>query len=141
MKKFLSPNSFLFLLMISISVAHCTKAKEDLKKNFVIQVMTSGRWVIQEFRESTTDKTAEFAPYEFQFFENGTVTGYHNGLTSNGTWVGNADAQTIYSNFPSGNDTVTLLNDTWKVTNNSLSMVEAIPTNTLRTAYLKLVKK
>jgi hypothetical protein len=33
------------------------------------------------------------------------------------------------------------LNDTWKVYNNTLTIVEANPTNTGRSAYLKLIKK
>jgi len=129
------------MLIISISVAHCTKAKKDIQKSFALQVMTSGRWVVQNFTENNNDVTNAFTPYEFQFQDNGTVSAYHFGLTTSGTWVGNVDAETIYSNFPTGNDTVTLLNDTWKITNNTLSMVEAKPTNTTRTAYLKLVKK
>jgi hypothetical protein len=141
MKKILSPNSVLFMLIISISVAHCTKAKQDLQKSFALQVMTSGRWVVQDFKENNNDVTTAFAPYEFQFKDNGTVSAYHSGMTSDGTWLGDVAAETIYSNFPSANDTVVLLNDTWKITSNSMSMVEARPTNTMRSAYLKLVKK
>jgi hypothetical protein len=141
MKKIFSPNSFLFMLIISISVAHCTKAKDDLKLSFVIQVMTTGRWVVQDFSENNTDKTPAFTPYEFQFYQNGTVEAFHDGQSISGTWVGDSGALTIYSNFPASNDTVSLLNDTWKVTNNTLTSVEARPTNTTRNAYLKLVKK
>jgi hypothetical protein len=141
MKKIFSPNSVLFMLIISISVAHCTKAKENLKQSFALQVMTSGRWIVQDFSENNTDKTSAFSTYEFQFFENGTVNAYYNGQTASGTWVGDTGAMTIYSNFPAGNDTVTLLNDTWKITNSSLTFVEAKPTTTLRTAFLKLLKK
>jgi hypothetical protein len=141
MKKIFSPNSVLFMLIISISVAHCTKAKQDLQKSFALQVMTSGRWVVQDFTENNADVTTAFAPYEFQFLENGTVSAFHAGDTTTGSWVGDVTAETIYSNFPSANDTVSLLNDTWKITNNTMAMVEARPTNTTRTAYLKLVRK
>jgi hypothetical protein len=127
--------------MISISIAHCTKQKEEIQKDLVIQVMTSGRWVVQSFSENNTDVTAEFSTYEFQFLENGTVQGINGSVITTGNWVGNANALTIYSNFPTGSTTILRLNDTWKITNNTLSMVEAKSANTSRTAYLKLVKK
>mgnify|MGYP003338713115 CR=1 FL=1 len=141
MKKIFSPNSVLFMMIISISLAHCTKAKQDVQKSLVLQVMTSGRWVVQNFTENNNDQTNSFVPFEFQFVDNGTMSAYHSGLITNGSWIGNPTAQTIYSNFPAGNDTLNLLNDTWKITNSTLTMVEAKPTNTTRNAYLKLVKK
>jgi hypothetical protein len=115
--------------------------KEELQKDFVIQVMTSGRWLVQDFTENTVDVSGEFGGYEFQFFENGTVQGIKGSIITTGTWVGNASAQTIFTSFPSGNDTLLRLNDTWKITNSSLSLVEAMPSGTSRIAYLKLVKK
>jgi len=141
MKKLYSPQFVLILLMISISIAHCAKKKEEIQKDLVIQVMTSGRWVVQSFSENNKDLSAEFSTYEFQFFENGTVQGINGSVVTSGSWVGDANALTIYSNFPVGSTTILRLNDTWKITNNTLSLVEARPVNNSRTAYLKLVKK
>jgi hypothetical protein len=141
MKKLFTPPFALLLIIISISIAHCAKAVEDLKRDFVVDVMTSGRWVVEEFSENGTDLSVEFDPFEFQFFENGTVQGIRGAAVTNGTWVGDAGALTIYSNFPAGNDTIIRLNDTWKITRNTLSLVEARPVNTGRNAFLKLVKK
>ena len=61
--------------MISISIAHCAKKKEEIQKDLVIQVITNGRWLVQYFSENTTDVSNEFTNYEFQFFENGTRSG------------------------------------------------------------------
>ncbi len=141
MKRFFSPQYFLFLLFLAIGLAHCSKTKEKLQQDFIVKAMTSGRWTVQVFKENTTDVTPEFSGYEFQFYENGTVQGFNGSNVSNGTWVGNASALTIYSNFPVANDTIKRLNDTWKIKNNTLTMVEANPSNTGRVAYLKLVKK
>ena len=131
----------LILLIISISIAHCAKKKEEIKEDLVIQIMTSGRWLVQNFSENSTDVSGEFINYEFQFFENGTVQAINGSVTTTGTWVGDANALTIYSNFQLGSNTILRLNETWKITNNTLSLVEAIPANPARTAYLKLVKK
>jgi hypothetical protein len=141
MRKLFTPPFALILIIISISIAHCAKTVEDIKKDFVIEVMTSGRWVVEVFSENSVDLSAEFGPYEFQFYENGTVQGIRGAAVTNGTWVGDAGALTIYSNFPSGNDTIIRLNDTWKITRNTLNLVEARPVNTGRNAYLKLVKR
>ncbi len=141
MKNLYSAKFVLILLIISISIAHCAKKKEEIKKDLVIQLMTSGRWLVQNFSENSTDVSSEFINYEFQFFENGTVQAINGSVTTTGTWVGDANALTIYSNFLIGSNTILRLNETWKITNNTLSLVEAIPANPGRTAYLKLVKK
>ena len=141
MRKLFTPPFALILIIISISIAHCAKTVEDIKKDFVIEVMTSGRWVVETFSENSVDLSTDFGPYEFQFFENGTVQGINGAAVTNGNWVGDAGALTIYSNFPSGNDTIIRLNDTWKITRNTLNLVEARPVNTGRNAFLKLVKK
>jgi hypothetical protein len=141
MKNLYSAKFVLLLLIISISIAHCAKKKEEIKKDLVIQLMTSGRWLVQNFSENSTDVSNEFINYEFQFFENGTVQAINGSVTTTGTWVGDANALTIYSNFVIGSNTILRLNETWKITNNTLSLVEAIPANPGRTAYLKLVKK
>jgi hypothetical protein len=141
MKKINSPLFVLLLVMISISIAHCSKTVEELQKNFVIDVMTKGKWTVQVFTENSADFSSEFTPYEFQFFENGNVQGIRSGAVANGTWAGDAGARTIFSIFPAANDTITKLNDTWKITNSTATLVEARPFNTGRNAYLKLVKK
>jgi hypothetical protein len=131
----------LFLLAIAFSVGSCSKKIEDIKKNLVIDAMTDGRWLVQTFTDNDTDITSQFASYEFQFYSNGTVTGFKGAEASNGTWVGDPNKLTIYSNFPSANDTVMRLNETWKITNNTFTMVEAKPSSGTRLAFLKLIKK
>jgi hypothetical protein len=141
MRKLFTPPFALILIIISISIAHCAKTVDELKRDFVIDVMTSGRWVVESFSENNQDLSASFGPYEFQFYENGTVQGIRGAAITSGNWVGDAGALTIYSNFPSGDDTIVRLNDTWKITRNTLNLVEARPVNTGRNAFLKLVKK
>jgi hypothetical protein len=141
MRNLYSAKFVLILLIISISIAHCAKKKEEIQKDLVIGVITNGRWLVQYFSENTTDVSNEFTNYEFQFFENGTVQAINGSVITTGNWVGDANALTIYANFPLGSNTILRLNETWKITNNTLKLVEAIPANPGRTAYLKLVKK
>jgi len=141
MKNLYSAKFLLILLIISISIAHCAKKKEEIQKDLVIGVITNGRWLVQYFSENTTDVSNEFTNYEFQFLENGSVQAINGSVITTGNWVGDANALTIYANFPLGSNTILRLNETWKITNNTLKLVEAIPANPGRTAYLKLVKK
>ena len=139
MKKLFSPPTMLVMLIVAISVAHCSK--KEVQKNIIIQAVTNGRWMVQTFTENTLDVSSEFQTYEFQFYENGTVQGISGSVITNGTWTANPDERTITSVFPAGNDTLKRLNDTWRIFNNSFTLVEANPTNVGRTAYLKLIKK
>lgn len=139
MKKLFSPPTMLVVLIIAISVAHCSK--KEVQKNIIIQAVTNGRWVVQQFTENTLDVSTEFKTYEFQFYENGTVQAINGSVITNGSWTANPDDRTISSVFPTGNDTLKRLNDTWRIFNNSFTLVEANPTNSARSAYLKLVKK
>lgn len=141
MNKLFTPQHFLLLLVISISIAHCAKKKEEIKTNIVIEAMTSGRWVVEKFSENNVDVTSEFSNYEFQFYKDGSVKGFNTNGDAAGTWVGDVVSETISSNFPNTNDTLKRMNDTWKIVKNSFTYVEARPTNTNRTAFLRLVKK
>lgn len=139
MKKILSPGFICVLMVIAISVAHCSK--EDVQQNLILQAMTNGKWQVQQFSENAVDVSTEFVPYLFQFYENGQVQAVNGTTTVTGTWTADPNARTITSSFPAGNTTLQRLNDTWKIFNNTFTLVEANPTNTARTAYLKLVKK
>ncbi len=141
MNKLFTAQHFLLLLVVSITIAHCAKKKEEIKTNIVIEAMTNGRWVVEKFTENNVDVTGEFGAYEFQFYKDGSVKGFNIAGESVGTWLGDVESETIASNFPNTNDTLKRMNDTWKIIKNSFTYVEARPTNTNRTAFLKLVKK
>lgn len=127
------------LLPAALLVNGCSK--EDVQKDIILKAMTSGRWIVSTFTETGSDFSAEFTPWEFQFFENETVQAIKGGTTITGSWTANADARTITATFPSGDATVARLNDTWLIYNNTFTLVEANPLNTARNAYLKLNKK
>lgn len=133
----------LFLLVFSTGLSHCKKAKEKLQEQYVVDVITDGRWIVQTFTEDSIDITTSFKDYEFQFTDNGKVIGIKISTSEQipGTWVGNIADLTIASAFPGAGEPLSKLNDTWKVINSSSKLVEAKPFNSNRIAYLKLVKK
>jgi hypothetical protein len=116
-------------------------SKEDVQKDIILKAMTSGRWIVSTFTETGSDFSADFTPWEFQFFENETVQAINGTTTITGSWTANVDARTISASFPLGDATVARLNDTWLIYNNTFTLVEANPLNTSRNAYLKLNKK
>ena len=114
----------LFLLLFFFN---CNK--EEMAKNAVINAMTTGYWKVINFKTGSTSVTTNFAAYKFQFKENLTVDAINNTVVENtGTWTADPNAKTITSNFPNANSTLSLLNGTWLITNNSWSFVEASQT-------------
>jgi len=128
--------STVFALMLCFG---CSKS--TIESNIIIDAMTSGRWVVDQFKENNLDCTTQFAAYEFQFEKAGTITAYKTNTPTSGIWIADIPLRTIFAKFPITNDTLKKLNDTWKVYNNTLTLVEANPTDVSRSAYLKLVKK
>lgn len=120
----------------------CKKVKEDIGKQFIVGIMTDGRWVVETFTENGTDDiTNTFTGYEFQFTADGKVYGYYGEDKQTGTWSGNTTDLTITSDFPVSTDPVKKLNGTWKISKNTKTSLEATPYNSSRVAFLKLVKK
>ena len=118
----------------------CGCSKEQIVKNAVIDAMTSGQWKVVNFKNDNSDVTSDFAAYKFQFKENLTVDAINNtSLETTGTWTADGNARTISSTFNNANATITLLNGTWQITDNSWTYVVASQTvnGTLRTLRLE----
>ena len=104
----------------------CGCSKEQIVKNAVIDAMTSGQWKVVNFKNDNSDVTSDFAAYKFQFKENLTVDAINNAsLETTGTWTADGNARTISSTFNNANATITLLNGTWQITDNSWTYVVA----------------
>ena len=141
MKKFRTVTGIFALFFIAAAFSGCKKVKEDLAMKFLLGAMTNGRWIVDTYTENDVNETAAFEGYEFQFTEDGKVFAISGAGQTEGTWVGDVNNLTIYSNFPSAGEPLVKLNDTFKITNNTTKLVEAKPTNSSRNVYLKLVKK
>jgi len=117
-------------------------SKEQIAKNAVMNAMTSGQWKVVSFKNGSTDVTADFSAYTFQFKENYTVDAIHNStVEKTGAWTADANAKTITSTFTNATHPIILLNGTWQITNNSWTFVEASQTvnGTLRTLRLEKI--
>jgi hypothetical protein len=132
---------FTALLFLPFFIS-CKKSIQDTKQNIVMAAITNGRWYVSEYKVGSTDVTAEFAGYEFQFYGNGTVDGIKETSTTSGTWSGDANTFTITSNFSSSAGLpLTRLNGVWKWTDSDWSYVKTFYVNGAETYYLTLRKK
>ena len=127
------------VMMMSLS---CKKTIEQAKKNAIVNAVTNGRWYVEQYKQDTTDVTADFFGYEFQFYENGTVDGIKGTSTSSGTWVTDISNYTITAAFlPAAGDTLNRLSYTWKITDSALDYVSATATTSTGSNTLHLRKK
>ncbi len=116
---------FLILVTFAIAGASCKKLVEDKRRDLLVQAMTAGLWHVETYQEGSTTITDEFAGYNFQFFENGTVTGVKDSKVQDGTWVGDLQNLSITSDFPSAGNPLNKLNGTWKIIDSAPDYVAA----------------
>ncbi len=120
----------------------CKKALENQLNDVIIKSMTDGQWVITSFKNNGTDLTSDFAGYEFQYHSNKTVDAIKNGaIEITGNWDGDALDKTTWASFPGNSLPITLLNGTWKISNNTWTYVVASQTNGTQTKSFRLEKK
>jgi len=118
--------TFFLFLLTSLFCGSCKKFIEDQQRNIIIDAMTNGRWYVELYTDNTTDVTADFFGYEFQFYENGNVDGIKGASTKSGTWSADVNNYTITAVFPpSAGDTLKRLNYTWKIADSYLDYVKA----------------
>lgn len=105
----------------------CKKQIRKIQENIVLDVMTSGTWVVTRMEEGSSNTTAQFNGYEFQFYRNRTVDAILNGTkVQSGTWEALEAAQSIQANFSNVNgDLLPKLNGTWRIYSVSLTSVKS----------------
>ncbi len=130
-----------WVILACVLVISCKKAIEEKKEDIVLDAMTNGQWYVFSFKNGDTDITTDFAPYTFQFYRDGKVSGFTSSTEEKGTWAGDPNAMTITSNFPTAADPVKMLNAVWKITNNSWDYVIAENSAAGVTRLLHLKKK
>jgi hypothetical protein len=136
--KRLLPFITIFLLTSSLS---CKKLVEKKQRAAIIEAMTNGLWMVEQYFENSVNITSDFLNYEFQFYENGTVKGMLGTDIANGTWIADADKYTITSDFPGAGAPLVKLNFTWLLTDSYTNYVEAETTTPSGKNILHLRKK
>jgi hypothetical protein len=115
----------LFFVFVLFSMLSCKKAIEKKKQEMVMDAITNGTWIIEQYLEGTTNVTGDFLDYNFQFFKDGTVTGTLSGNATSGTWSGNVSNYSITSQFPSATDPIKKLNGVWIIKDSYWDYVKA----------------
>ncbi len=132
---------FVFPLFSFLFLVSCQKLKENIQEDMVMKAMTDGQWHVSSFTKANENKTADFAPYRFQFRADRTVDALNNGnKEKTGTWEADPNSRTIMSSFSNAAPVLMLLNGTWTITNNSWTFVEASQTINGETFRLRLDK-
>ena len=116
---------FTLLCLLLVSSFSCKKMIEQKKQDALMDAITNGKWIVEQYLEGATNVTGDFEDYDFQFFKNGTVTGFNTGGSTDGTWAGDIDNYSITSQFPSGIEPLKKLNGVWKIKDSYWDYVEA----------------
>jgi hypothetical protein len=127
-----------FALLFTLS---CKKAIEKKAENMIMDAITNGEWIVEQYIEGGNNISSQFLNYSFKFNSNGTVTGTINSTSANGTWAGNATDYTISADFPSAGDPLKKLNGLWKIKDSYWDYVKAEMTTSSGTNVLTLRKK
>ena len=129
----------LVICLLFISFTSCKKAIDKVKENAVIDIMVTGQWYVAKYLKASTDVTADFSGYKFQFYENRTVNAFKNSVVEKtGTWDGNANDLTITSQFTNATYPLNLLNGTFKWTDSGDNFVVANATINGEYRWLRL---
>lgn len=131
-----------YLAVALFSFTACKKKVENVKEDLLLKLIVSGQWAVTKYTADTSNVTADFSPYRFQFKKDFTVDALNKGAVENtGTWNGSITTKTITSNFPNPNPTLLRLNGTWLVTDSGLDYVESTQTVNGKHCFLRLDKK
>ena len=139
MKKLL-PLPVIAVLLLGFSLS-CKKAIEKKQQQIIMDAITNGVWIVEQYLEGANNITSDFLNYDFIFYENGTVTGTISGVSTNGTWAGDATNYSITSDFPAAGDPLKKLNGLWKIKDSYWDYVKAEMTTASGINVVRLRKK
>lgn len=130
------------MALVLLLAACSTKTVEEQQKDLLVQLITNGQWAVTNYTKGTTDVTADFSGYRFQFKDDSTVDAIKNSaVEKTGSWVGNATSRTIQSQFTNAAVALMLLNGTWYVNDSGLTYVVASQTVNGEARNLRLDKQ
>lgn len=129
------------LLIISPLFFSCKKVQEQVAQDYLMTIMTTGYWKMNNYTENGIDITTQWDGYLFKFNTDYSVNAMKNSATfSTGSWYGSITDTTFSANFPaSANDTLRKLNGNWKWNDSSPTYVKA--THKVRNDKLYLIKQ
>ena len=132
---------FFLLGFFLLGALSCKKFVDKQKENYLLGIMTDGRWYLQTYKEGGVDYSYLFSTYEFQFYKDEKVDAISGTSATGGTWKANISNLTMTSSFPAAQDPVKRLNQTWKVTDYYVDAVFAEVTTSYGLVSILLRKK
>jgi hypothetical protein len=131
----------ILVLFVALSFS-CKKFIQQQEEKAAINIITNGKWYVEQYVQNDSDVTASFSGYLFKFDANGIVTGANDSVSEKGLWTPDIASKTISSTFPSANAPVSLLNGTWKIKDSYNDLVVASYTDTtLKTSNTLRLRK
>ena len=120
-----TPNRLIALsLFFSLTLTGCYKSYDYTSG--VEDIVSKGNWIVNYYYENG-DLTAEYEKYRFVFNNTGTVNYTLNTETYTGTWRKITDAdknEFLIIDFDTHDQNIEKLNQEWKITSRSNSIVE-----------------
>jgi hypothetical protein len=136
-----SIRQFALIISLCLMFFSCKKAIQDQKEKYVLSVMTSGRWFLENYTENGNDNTFDFISYQFQFHEDSRLYAITIDSVTNGTWKGDQSTLTMTITFPGGDRTLSRLNHPWLFTKSNIGLVFAEATTASGKKTIRLRKK
>jgi len=131
----------LFAILVGCCFISCKKLVQQQEQSAAINIITNVLWYVQTYNQDSTDITASFSGFVFQFKQDGTVTGTRDSVSTSGTWAADITNRTITSNFPDPPSPLNMLNSVWKITDSGVDYVVANTTINDSTENLRLQKQ
>jgi hypothetical protein len=126
---------------LSLLSMSCKKAFEKKVQDLVMDAITHGEWLVEQYVEGSNNLSSPFLDYRFKFNEDGTLIGTANSTSTEGTWNPNLSDYTITADFPTAADPLKKLNGLWKIKDSGWDYVKAEMQTTDGTRLLILRKK
>ena len=126
---------------LTLTSMSCKKAIEKKVEDMVMDAITHGEWIVEQYFEGSSNLSNLFSAYSFKFNEDGTLISTANSVSTNGTWAPNVSDYTIDSEFPTAVDPLKKLNGVWKIKDSDWDYVKAEMTTADGTKLLILRKK
>lgn len=116
---------YLIVALPVMTLFSCKKSSDERKEEYILGVMTNGRWFLEYYAENGVDMTQDFNGYEFQFYESGKLEGTKNNTTQTGKWSGDINTLILTVNFSSPDNVLQKLNHQWQWLKANIGLVFA----------------
>jgi hypothetical protein len=133
--------SVILIGCLALLSTSCKKLIEKKVQDMVMDAITHGEWVVEQYFEGNNNLSSQFLDYRFKFNEDGTLIGTTSIGSTDGTWNPNLSDYTITADFPTAADPLSKLNGLWKIKDSGWDYVKAEMQTPDGTRLLTLRKK